>query len=292
MRITRAISVFIIHFLCLTVLAQADFIASVTSGCSPLKVKFTIDSSSIDVSTIEYLTWDFGFGNTVNSLDPDTVTYEEGGQYTVTLTVNGNVGEGLIKSNYITVYQTVDASFRAEEYAEGYNYRFIPTDEITDTSTTYFYLWSYRDSMGTIDTKDYIITYLNQRTAIDSFTFSGPGRYNVQLIIDDTHGCSSRYRQDLIIREKVVLPNVFVAGTDKFFVIDPEDAGIILSFTVFSRSGAVVFRQKAPVINWDGRTSNGLDLSTAVYYYVLEPIQGDPTGRFKKKGFIHLFNTH
>ncbi|ADI74590.1 S-layer-related duplication domain protein [Methanohalobium evestigatum Z-7303] len=65
----------------------AAFSASPMSGNAPLEVTFTDESENAD----EY-EWDFGNGETSTDANP-TTTYEEAGEYTVTLTVSNDAGE-------------------------------------------------------------------------------------------------------------------------------------------------------------------------------------------------------
>lgn len=268
---------------------ESDFTADVTSGCSPLAVKFSIDQSTVDMDTVDYITWNFGTGDTVNAIDPDTVVYFEGGEYTVSMAINGYRSSVVTKEDYVNVYQTVSAVFSNEEFAPK-TFRFIPLGEITDTSARYLFSWRY-DKIDGSDSRstDYPnISYLNQQTAIDTMSLD-TGTYNIGLRIEDSYGCLSRFSLTLTVLEAIEIPNVFVAQPGNFFIIDPQNLSTILKFQVFNRNGMLVFEQEAPIINWDGKTSWGRDLVTGVYYYILQSIQGDTSERFSKNGFIHLY---
>lgn len=269
--------------------SQGDFIADVTSGCSPLAVKFSIDESTVDLDTIDFITWNFGIGDTVNAIDPDTVVYFEGGEYTVSMAINGNRASAVIKEDYINVYQTISAAFRSEEFAPK-TFRFVPLDVITDTSARYDYMWRYNKTDGSDSrSTDYTnINYLNQGTAIDTMSLD-TGTYIILLRVEDTYGCMSRFETRLTVLEEIEIPNVFVAQPGSFFIIDPQNLSTVLNFKVFNRFGTLVFEQEAPIINWDGKTSWGRDLVTGVYYYILQSTQGDTTERYSQNGFIHLY---
>ena len=268
---------------------EVNFTANVMAGCSPLSIKFTIDPSTIDMDTVNFITWNFGLGDTVNAIDPDTVVYTLGGTYTVAMAVNGYRSDAVIKEDYITVNQTVRAVFISEEFAPQ-TYRFIPQDPITDTAARYFFMWRYNKTDGS-DSRatDYPnISYLNQASAIDTMSLD-TGTYNIMLRIEDTYGCLSRFETQLTVLEAIVIPNVFVAQPGSFFIIDPQNLSVVLNFKLFNRYGTLVFEQEAPIINWDGKTSWGRDLVTGVYYYILEAVRGDTSGRFSQNGFIHLY---
>jgi PKD repeat protein len=77
----------------------ADFSGTPTSGCAPLTVSFT-DQSSGDVTSWE---WDFGDGGT-STLQNPSHEYASAGDYTVTLTVTGACGtDSETKTGYISV---------------------------------------------------------------------------------------------------------------------------------------------------------------------------------------------
>ncbi len=290
MRYIRFIN--LLFLLCVLVsgaMAQADFTASETFGCTPLNVKFSIEEATVDMDSITSIDWYFGFGDTITSVDPDTITYENEGVYSVTMIINGDVSSPIIKTDYITVHRTVSATFRYEEYASNFNYRFIPLDEITDPSATYFYMWRYLKSTGTDNrANDYIVTMTDQELAIDSVTLD-TGTYTVRLRVEDTYGCASSSEMVVQVTTEIQIPNVFVPEVEKFYIIDPADIGTVLKFEVFNRYGLLIFSQVAPIINWNGKTNNGQDLRTGVYYYLLQSVEGDTNSRYDQAGFIHLY---
>ena len=270
-------------------LAQADFTASVAEGCTPLHVKFSIDQTSVDMDTISRIDWHFGFGDTLRALDPDTVSYEQEGLYTVVMVINGYRDSSVVKTDYISVHRSVRSVFRYEEYASGNNFRFIPLDRITDDTATYVYMWQYHLLTGTDDrSSEYIININNQENAIDSITFN-TGIYLVGLRIEDGYGCTSRYSDTVQVHEGIRVPNVFVPSHEEFYIIDPQNKNTILKFQVFNRYGLLVFSQTSPIINWNGKSNTGIELNTGVYYYILESIEGDPAAKYNQIGFIHLY---
>jgi len=270
-------------------MAQPDFTADVTEGCTPLHVKFSIDPASVDMDTIDRIDWHFGFGDSISVIDPDTQVYENEGMYTVAMVINGYRESAIVKTDYIIVHRTLRSIFRYEEFALGNNYRFIPIDEITDPSATYFYMWRYHKLTGVDDrSHDYIVNISNQEIAIDSVTLD-TGTYEVGLRIEDDYGCSSNYSTLVQVFESIQIPNVFVPDVEKFLIIDPLNQNTVLKFQVFNRYGLLVFSQESPIINWDGKSNTGIDLNTGVYYYILESVEGDPAERYEQLGFIHLY---
>lgn len=84
------------------------------------------------------------------------------------------------------------------------------------------------------------------------------------------------------------LPNVFTPNGDNildFFEVNTSGISMLV-FKVFSRSGALVYQNKASFIKWDGKNDNGKDLPEGVYYYIIE----DPDGYYENaKGFVYIF---
>jgi gliding motility-associated-like protein len=279
------------HFICF-VKAQTDFAAiGDTVGCIDFQVQFKITSPSI--SPADSVKWYFGFGDTLRTRGTNSmgVIYTRQGQFSVTVIVNKLTPA--IKVNYIQVHQPVNAFFRSESYGLKNSYMFIPYEEISDTVPTYFYMWSYfNTTTGSTfhkDTKSIKVSNLvNQENAIDSLTFN-KGLYKVTLVLQDTYGCTDTNAISLVVADSIRLPNVFVPDGEKYYEIDPKDIGIVLHFQLFNRYGLLIFEQEAPRILWDGTTLSGKEVNTGVYYYVLKATQGDLSGKYNQKGFIHLF---
>jgi gliding motility-associated-like protein len=271
-------------------LAQVDFTADVTQGCSPLAVKFSIDLSTVDIDTVSSAEWYVGIQDSViTGIDPDTFAYELGGRYSVTLVINGYMEDAVEKTDYINVHQTVSSTFTYEEYAPNHNYRFIPLDDRIDLTATYFYMWRYvKEYDGTQISHDKIITFVNLPEAVDSVVLD-TGMYDVTLRIEDTYGCLSRSTQQVIITDEIRIPNIFTPGNEEFFIINPQNMETVLKFQVFNRYGVLVFSQTAPIINWNGKTNTNQYVTTGVYFYVLESVEGDPMGLYDKQGFIHIY---
>ncbi len=83
-------------------LAMAEFSASPSEGVAPLSVPFT-DESILGTLPITTWFWDFGDGNTSTEQNPEH-TYEEPGDYTVSLTVTtSSTTNTFTKNNYIQV---------------------------------------------------------------------------------------------------------------------------------------------------------------------------------------------
>ncbi len=252
-------------------------IASATEGCDSLKVKFSFTG---DTDTITSVEWDFGNGETGNSLNPDTVSYIQPGQYTVQFTINGITSDPVVINDFITVRRSIRAFFDVNNLEGEYNYSFTHIDQPFDTNATYEFLWWFSDGE----------TRSGQREVIR--TFPDTGIYSVSLTINDSYGCTDKRSQQVFVFDEIRMPNVFTPNEDghnDYFIIRPVSDDIILSINIYNRNGILVWSMEAPVIMWDGRTDNGVPLSSGVYYYVLEATEGDNQGLYNKSGIIHLF---
>jgi gliding motility-associated-like protein len=172
----RHLFICFILFFSTTVFSQAPvpaFTATPLSGCSPLLVNFT-DQSTGATSWV----WDLGNGVISNQQNPSTV-YVTPGTYTVTLTVsNANGSQTLTKTNYITVNNPPVAEFSASVTSGCFPLR----TQFNDLSTPGIgsivsWSWSFGDgSSSTIQNPQH--TYLNS------------GNYSVTLTVVNSSGCS------------------------------------------------------------------------------------------------------
>jgi PKD repeat protein len=122
---------------------SADFSANPTSGCAPMFVQFTNESSSNASSYV----WQFPGGSPASSnLANPVVTYNSSGSYTVILTAFNNAGSTtMTKTNYITVQNVPSAGFNFN--VNGLTVTFTNTS-IGGTSS----LWNFGDNTTSTQT--------------------------------------------------------------------------------------------------------------------------------------------
>ncbi|UCC78695.1 MAG: S8 family serine peptidase [Candidatus Zixiibacteriota bacterium] len=157
----------------------ADFVGSPTSGCAPLAVDFT-DQSSGDITE---WSWNFGDGNT-SSLQNPSHTYQNAGIYTVSLTVTGPSGSDTeTKTDYIAVEDVPVADFSGDPTAGC-----APlTVSFTDLSSGNPNIWSWNFGDGgssNIQNPDY--------------TYQDPGTYTVTLTASNSCGSDIASKTDYI----------------------------------------------------------------------------------------------
>lgn len=153
-----------------------NFSATPLSGCVPLTVQFT-DQSTVAGSSFTNWLWDFGDGTTGTSRNP-VHTYNSAGNYNVTLraTTASGCSKTLTKNNYIHASNGVTANF-TNTTPTGCS---LPiTIAFTNTSSgpgTLSYLWNFGDG-GTSAAQH------------PTHHYTSPGNFTVSLRVTSSTGC-------------------------------------------------------------------------------------------------------
>ena len=195
------------------------FIAAPTSGCVPVTVNFTDQSTDVSGAAIINYQWAFGDGGTA-SVGTTTTShmYTTPGSYTVQEIVTDNIGcKDTISRAIINVYKA-HASFYANTNhpCGGAVVNFVNTSPGVRSSTWYF------GDGGT-------------STAISpSHVYTTTGSYNVMLIIVDSNGCkdTANYGAYLYVSK----PHAAFNMSDTFSICEP----LLVNFMNTS-SGAISY---------------------------------------------------
>ena len=166
----------------------ANFEAAPTSGVGPLSVDFT-DTSSGGVTQ---WAWDFGDGNTSTQRDP-THTYQDVGDYTVTLVASGPAGsDSRTRNDYI----------RVEPPATIAAFSGAPT--AGDAPLTV----SFDDaSQGSISSRDWSFGDGGSSSLTNpSHTYDQPGTYTVSLTVSGASGTDVETKTGYIVVTDPVVP--------------------------------------------------------------------------------------
>ncbi len=174
--ISRAILANCLFLLCSNVLTaqlKAGFSATPASGCAPLLVKFTDESTG----NPNYWRWDLGNG-TVSFLQHPAATYFNPGTYTIKLVVrNGSQADSIIKVSHITVYSSPVVNFAASDTTGCFPLNVQFTDlSSPDDGSIESREWDFGD--GTISTEPN-----------PEHRYTSPGQYSVSLRIRNSYGC-------------------------------------------------------------------------------------------------------
>lgn len=164
-----------------------NFTASRLSGCFPLNVQFTDNSTGGSGNTTAGWFWDFGDGFTSTAQNPQH-TYNSAGSYSITLKVTNDKGCSRFVTipNYITVTPGVSA-----EFGNTLPVSCQPPASIifTNTSTgpgNLSYLWDFGDGVTSTD-----INPQHNYTSI--------GLFNVTLTVKNDNGCTDTIRKNNLI---------------------------------------------------------------------------------------------
>jgi len=152
----------------------ADFSANVTSGSSPLSVQFT-DLSTNGPTAWE---WDFNSDGTIDSTEQNPVhVYTSQGTYSVTLNaINGTAAGSKTKSNFITVGNSLLASFTASprEGSAPLTVQFNDTSSGNATS----WIWDFGDGN-------------TSASQSPSHIYFSAGNYTVKLTVTNAFGSNT-----------------------------------------------------------------------------------------------------
>lgn len=167
---------FIFHlssFISVFAQVNADFTANKTSGCEPLIVNFTDQSTGSPTSWL----WTFGNGNS-STLQNPTAIYAAGGIYTVKLVVSdGATTDSFTRTNYINVYSNPAPLFGVDV-----NSGCPPLAvQFTDSSSA---------GSGTITSWTWDFGDGNSSTLQNpNHTYLASGNYNITLSLTNSFGC-------------------------------------------------------------------------------------------------------
>jgi gliding motility-associated-like protein len=257
----------------------ANFTTSVTAGCVPLEVIFVNTAPNQASSCV----WNFGNGTSSNAIYADTVSYEIGGNYTVSLTVTAN-GCSNTQSfpNLISAYENPVAAFNS----------FPQQADILDTEFEF-----YNES---INADSYIWTFgdLNSSTATNPvYAYpQEPGDYTVCLVANTLNGCTDTSCLDVSVIESLIyfIPNAFTPDGNEFnqtfqpvFTsgIDPFN----FNMAIYNRWGEVIFESNDPKMGWDGTGPNGAYVQSGMYTWRIKFKLRDVDEHVIETGHVSVF---
>ncbi len=173
----------------------ASFSMSNSSGCSPVVVNFTDNSTGSPTSW----SWDLGNGVFSSAQNPST-TYFTAGTYTVILTATNANGSSK-DTNYITVYPAPSISFIGDSLLS------CPPKTVSFTNNTVIggssatYLWDFGDG----DTST---------SVSPTHIYTGTGNYNVTLVVSNNQGCTSTLTKSNYVKvDTIPSPNFTTANS-------------------------------------------------------------------------------
>jgi len=151
----------------------ASFTLSDSIACEPLSVTFT--DNSIDAINHQ---WDFGNGNTSNSVTPPAQLYSNPGTYTITLTVTNVQGCTDEISATVQINDPPVVSLSDQQVCAGEPLSLPPPVTLTPGDSIINYFWQLGD--GTTSTDSAIV-----------HTYAAPGNYQLILVVEGLN-CGGR----------------------------------------------------------------------------------------------------
>lgn len=162
----------------------ADFSATPVSGCSPLIVRFTDNSTG---NPNQWM-WDLGNG-TISFLQNPSVAYFSPGKYTIKLVAkNASAEDSVVKEEYIEVFAKPTINFSASATSGCYPLPVSFTDmTIAGSGTNTSWLWDFGDgTTSTLQNPSHV--YTSART------------FNVTLQVRNSDGCISTLTKTSLIQ--------------------------------------------------------------------------------------------
>ena len=225
------------------------FYADTVEGCQPLEIMF-VDSSTTPVDQIVSWNWDFGNGDTSTDQFP-VYTFENDGDYDVTLTVTTNAGcvSDSTEPGLITVHPLPVADFDTENSV--YSSYDMEVHYVNLSEGASSYDWDLGDGNTSV-LENPINTYPEE------------GEYEVTLTAITQYGCIDEITKPLIIRTEYSLyvPNTFTPdgdGVNDYFFA--EGMGLNeeqFSLWIYDRWGELIFFTQRFTDKWDGRVKGNM----------------------------------
>ncbi len=250
----------------------ATFTSDVVSGCTPVCVNFSDNSTVAAPGVITAWEWDFGDGSPIDNSQNPNHCYTLPGTYTVILQVK--TADGCIHvvtmTNYISAWVVPVAAFTASPQPTTiFNADIFFTDLSTNAAQ---WQWSFGDVFGSSSTDQN-----------PSFTYLEPNCYAVLLDVTSSNGCTDSATLDVCLDGDVAIyvPNAFTPngnGLNEVFI--PYTYGIDAQkyeFWIFDRWGNQIFHTTDINAGWDGTlNSTKCQIDTYVYRVYAWDILGNP----------------
>lgn len=213
---------------------DAVFSSNVTSGCMPLQVNFTNQSTGL---VNPQYNWNFGNGQTSNQANPSS-TYTADGTYSVQLVVTNDEGcsDSAIASIVVNPLPVAQATMTNTTGCSPLTVSF--QNASTGAGT---YLWNFGDN--------------NTSTAANpSHVYTAGGNYTVTLIATNQFGCKDTF----------VFPNQVVVNQTPSAAINSSSLGGCTPVNINFADASTLLNN--PVYSWNlgnGQTGSGATISGA-----------------------------
>jgi gliding motility-associated-like protein len=231
---------------------EALFSLSPPSGCAPLEVSFSNNSSD----AVNYY-WDFGDGEGSEDAEP-VYSFTEPGEYTITLVVEDPESCFPFDTTEATVvvYSYPEAAFTFSPNPVNLYGSAVFTDASFDADN---WEWDFGDGNGS-------------EVQNPSHQYAESGDFIVCLSVTNSAGCPDSVCQpiEVLAFSDLDVPNAFSPNGDGYNdVFLPFNLGLeTYELRIYNRWGELVFITNNPLIGWDG-TYEGKDQEMDTYVYVI-----------------------
>ena len=175
-----------------------------TSACANAAVQFNA-SATISEGFIASTEWDFGDGDMGFGLTTSHI-YDISGTYAVTFRAYSNEGCFSEITQNITLQETPDASFIANNGCVNSPVQFTNQTQIPGGAGNISYLWNFGD--GSLST-----------SSDPTYTYANSGNYSVTLTASNSNGCTDSYSSIITVNE---LPVVSFTLPSPYDMITPS----------------------------------------------------------------------
>ncbi len=123
-----------------------------------------------------------------------------------------------------------------------------------------------------------------------TLTYTITGTFDVICIINGLYPVTAdAYITVLDCSDTLSVPNVFTPNDDNlndYFEVKTDGISTY-AFSVYTRSGTLVYKTESPSIFWDGRSLSGQKMKNGIYFYTI--VQQDSQPLNEVKGLVYLF---
>lgn len=239
-------------------LPAISFTAVDTAGCAPIVIQF-VDQATVNGGTVVSWLWDFGDGNISTDQHP-VHTYENSGDYTVTLQVTTNQGctDSVQYINYIISHPLPVAQFIAQPMMlDELNASNVGIEITNQSQGATVYDWTLGDGNTSNDFEPQV-------------TYANAGTYTITLHVENQWGCVDQISENIVVNPVFTfyVPTAFTPNSDhkneSFGGVGTNIA--VYQMNIFNRWGERIFTSFDMDHRWDGSINNSR-VQDEVYIY-------------------------
>ncbi len=251
-----------------------NFVSNINSGCTPLCVNFTDNSTAAGTIT----TWNWSFGNGGASTQNPTNCFDNQGQYSVSLTVTDNNGctNTATINNMINAIAVPTAAFVANPQPASITDPNITFSDLSSYATSWN--WNFGDAAFGSSTNTSTLQSPQHMYSLD-------GTYCVTLVVSNQNTCFDSITTCIDIQPDYTLyiPNAFTPdGNSLNSTFAPKGSNVAeFQMYIFNRWGNLIYQTSDIYKGWDGSyKNNGTPAEQGVYVYRI--ITKDKVGQVRE----------